>query len=59
MLCVLLWGQWDPCVQLWCAHQMRRLYPAALLHLIPAGHCPHDERPDLVNQYLLDWCAQF
>jgi pimeloyl-ACP methyl ester carboxylesterase len=25
-------------------------------HPIPkAGHCPHDEKPDEVNQLILDW----
>jgi len=23
--------------------------------ILDAGHCPHDEIPELVNQHILDW----
>ena len=23
--------------------------------ILDAGHCPHDEVPELVNQHILDW----
>ena len=23
--------------------------------ILNAGHCPHDEIPELVNQHILDW----
>ena len=23
--------------------------------ILDAGHCPHDEIPELVNQYILNW----
>lgn len=30
-------------------------YPAARLSLLPAGHCPQDDTPHLVNSELLAW----
>ncbi len=32
--------------------------PNAALHLLEAGHCPHDERPDLFNQELLRFAEE-
>jgi haloalkane dehalogenase len=29
-----------------------------LVELDNAGHCPHDECPEQVNQILLDWLAR-
>ncbi|WP_287128521.1 alpha/beta fold hydrolase [Candidatus Cyanaurora vandensis] len=52
---LLLWGEWDPLLALSRGEQFRTAYPQAQLFTIPAGHCPHDERPELVNRYLLEW----
>lgn len=51
----LLWGDKDP----WCvparATQIQQAYPAAERVDIDAGHCPHDDRPQLVTPELLRW----
>jgi pimeloyl-ACP methyl ester carboxylesterase len=56
---LLLWGQFDPWMTVTRAERFVKAYPAAQLKLLDAGHCPHDERPEVVNQYLLDWTAKF
>lgn len=49
----LLWGEKDP----WCtpaaADRIQSLFPAALRTDIDAGHCPHDEAPNAVNNEIL------
>ena len=27
----------------------------AVLRLIPSGHCPHDDTPELANKELISW----
>lgn len=56
---LLLWGDSDPWMTVSRAERFHAAYPRAILQLIPAGHCPHDERPELVNQYLLDFAGSF
>ncbi|MFM2429174.1 MAG: hypothetical protein RLZZ511_387 [Cyanobacteriota bacterium] len=58
---LVLWGEDDP----WTPVQASQLYVQAAvsqpiqLTVIPrTGHCPHDERPELVNPCLLDWLRQ-
>lgn len=57
---LVLWGENDP----WTPIQGAKLYrqladdpgKAVTFHSIPnTGHCPHDERPDVVNPLLIDW----
>ena len=57
---LVLWGENDP----WTPIQGAKLYrqladdPSCTVtfHSIPnTGHCPHDERPDVVNPLLIDW----
>lgn len=55
---LLLWGEADPWMTGDRARRFVQAYPAARLEFIRAGHCPHDERPELVNRYLLDWSAE-
>lgn len=54
---LLLWGDSDPWMTVERAHRFQAACPGATLQLLPAGHCPHDERPELVNQYLQEWAA--
>jgi pimeloyl-ACP methyl ester carboxylesterase len=58
---LVLWGEADPWTpiqgssvfQAWAA-QMKE--PNIKIVPIPeTGHCPHDERPDLVNPLMVDW----
>lgn len=59
---LVLWGETDP----WTPIQGAKLYQdlaadlskAVLFHAIPnTGHCPHDERPEVVNKLILDWLS--
>jgi len=54
---LLLWGGKDPWMN---TPKKRNLYkkftPKDTKEIIlDAGHCPHDEIPELVNQHILDW----
>jgi pimeloyl-ACP methyl ester carboxylesterase len=58
---LVLWGEADP----WTPVAAAKLYadqPMAVpiqVTVIPrTGHCPHDERPELVNPCVLDWLRQ-
>lgn len=53
---LMLWGDGDP----WMnaerrSAQFRQYYPNLTEHFIRAGHCPHDEAPDVVNDLLKSW----
>jgi pimeloyl-ACP methyl ester carboxylesterase len=53
---LLFWGLQDKMVP----PMLARLFPAynanmQLIEIPNAGHCPHDECPDLVNREILDW----
>ncbi|MEA5603489.1 alpha/beta fold hydrolase [Nostoc sp. UHCC 0252] len=53
---LMLWGEADP----WMnsrerSQKFRQYYPELTEHFLTAGHCPHDEIPDRVNQLLADW----
>ncbi|MEH2238360.1 alpha/beta fold hydrolase [Nostoc sp.] len=53
---LMLWGEADP----WMnakerSQKFRQYYPELTEHFLTAGHCPHDEVPDRVNQLLADW----
>ncbi len=52
---LLLWGAADPWMSENKAKKMQEIYPAAQLSLVDAGHCPHDERPEIVNQEIKAW----
>lgn len=53
---LLLWGEADP----WMNARERspkfhQYYPQLQEHFLRAGHCPHDEVPEQVNQLLKQW----
>ncbi len=59
---LVLWGENDPWTPIQGADIYRTLAddatrPAPVtFHSIPnTGHCPHDERPEVVNPLLIDW----
>jgi pimeloyl-ACP methyl ester carboxylesterase len=54
---LLLWGDLDPWVGPAKANRIKEFYPKSTLVNLQAGHCPHDEVPELVNKALLDWLA--
>jgi len=59
---LVLWGEKDP----WTPISASGIYQdrgktdghSAFYPLAGAGHCPHDEQPQTVNQYILDWLGQ-
>ena len=53
---LLLWGTKDPWMN--CKQRselFRKYYSDIEEHFLDAGHCPHDDRPELVNPLLTDW----
>ena len=56
---LMLWGEKDP----WMNTQergekYRQYYPNLTEHYLEAGHCPHDEIPDRINQLIKDWVTK-
>ena len=51
----LLWGEADPWMTPTKVDQFRVHYPDADLQFVDAGHCPHDERPEVVNAAIDRW----
>lgn len=47
---LLCWGENDPWIRPQAADKVQALYPKAQRVSIDAGHCPHDEAPEAVNQ---------
>lgn len=47
---LLLWGVEDPWIRMTSCNMIKELYPKATISNVNAGHCPHDEAPDVVNQ---------
>lgn len=60
---LVLWGEYDP----WTPIAGAKIYQdlaahseLARFHTIPrAGHCPHDENPNLVNHYIEEWLGDY
>jgi pimeloyl-ACP methyl ester carboxylesterase len=53
---LLLWGEKDPWIKAReKGVQFRRYYPQLTEHYLQAGHCPHDEVPEQVNDLIADW----
>jgi len=53
----LIWGEKDPWESLNEAKEWKKKFNniKRLDTINGAGHCPHDEIPELVNQHILDW----
>ncbi|KAK6922700.1 Alpha/beta hydrolase fold-1 [Dillenia turbinata] len=54
---LLVWGDLDPWVGPAKANRIKEFYPNTSLVNLQAGHCPHDEVPELVNTALLEWLS--
>ncbi|XP_042438700.1 pheophytinase, chloroplastic-like [Zingiber officinale] len=54
---LLIWGDLDPWVGPAKAVRIKDFYPNTTIVNLKAGHCPHDEVPELVNIALLDWLS--
>jgi pimeloyl-ACP methyl ester carboxylesterase len=57
---LVLWGEDDPWTPIDGADIYRTWNGKAMIDFfaIPnAGHCPHDDRPEVVNRRVLDWLA--
>ncbi|KAI8542488.1 hypothetical protein RHMOL_Rhmol08G0141600 [Rhododendron molle] len=54
---LLLWGDLDPWVGPAKAIRIKEFYPNTSIVNLQAGHCPHDEVPELANKALLDWLS--
>lgn len=60
---LVLWGDQDPFTPLngpvgkYFSSLPSKLPNISLFVLEGAGHCPHDDRPDLVHEKLLPWLA--
>ncbi|KAJ3686807.1 hypothetical protein LUZ61_015971 [Rhynchospora tenuis] len=52
---LLLWGDLDPWVGPTKAARIKEFYPNTSVVNLQAGHCPHDEVPELVNKALIEW----
>jgi pimeloyl-ACP methyl ester carboxylesterase len=53
---LMLWGEGDPWIDARAKGlQFRQYYPQLTEYYLKAGHCPHDEIPELVNQHITDW----
>lgn len=53
---LLLWGEKDPWINAKDKGvQFRKYYPQLTEHYLQAGHCPHDEIPEQVNNLMADW----
>ena len=54
---LLLWGDLDPWMGASKADKIKLLYPQSSIVRLQAGHCPHDEVPELVNKALIEWIS--
>ena len=53
---LLIWGEQDLLVPLEVGWQCQRLQRSLAVTVIPdAGHCPHDEKPELFNGEVIAW----
>lgn len=58
---LVLWGEDDPWTPIAAAKPYQQAALTQPLEIIPlprTGHCPHDERPELVNPCILNWLRQ-
>jgi pimeloyl-ACP methyl ester carboxylesterase len=55
---LLLWGEGDPWMDTRArSRQFHQHYSSISEHFLNAGHCPHDEIPQQVNQKIKEWLA--
>jgi pimeloyl-ACP methyl ester carboxylesterase len=56
---LVLWGEADPWTPIQGARTFKESENAKVVPIPGTGHCPHDERPDLVNPLMIDWLSHF
>ncbi len=55
---LMLWGEADPWIKARDrGAKFRECYPQLTEYYLQAGHCPHDEVPDQVNNLLRSWVS--
>ncbi len=55
---LVLWGAADPWTPIAGAsiyQQLAETHPLKFVAIPDTGHCPHDDRPDVVNPLILEW----
>jgi pimeloyl-ACP methyl ester carboxylesterase len=58
---LVLWGDADPWTPITGAEiyrQAKTTHPVEFVSISNTGHCPHDERPEVVNALLVQWLSQ-
>lgn len=58
---LVLWGEadpWTPIAGSAIYQSLRSPHDVEFVAIPDTGHCPHDERPDVVNRLILDWLTQ-
>jgi pimeloyl-ACP methyl ester carboxylesterase len=57
---LMLWGEADPWINAKeRGTKFREYYPQLTEHYLRAGHCPHDEVPERVNELIRSWVLSF
>jgi pimeloyl-ACP methyl ester carboxylesterase len=58
---LVLWGEADP----WTPFKAAKIYQEysltkniQVVAIANTGHCPHDERPEIVNPLIVDWLSK-
>lgn len=53
---LLLWGEGDPWMKTRArSQQFHQYFDRITEHFLTAGHCPHDEIPDIVDDHIRQW----
>jgi pimeloyl-ACP methyl ester carboxylesterase len=56
---LIIWGEADPWINTTQrAAKFQEYYPELTEFFVKAGHCPHDEVPDKVNNLIHDWLME-
>jgi pimeloyl-ACP methyl ester carboxylesterase len=55
---LLCWGEHDPWIRPQAADRIQELKPSVTRVSIEAGHCPHDEAPEAVNEAIRNFMEQ-
>ncbi len=56
---LILWGEGDPWMNAKVrGEKYRQFYPELTEYYLNAGHCPHDEIPEKVNQIIDSWVTE-
>lgn len=59
---LVLWGEADPWTPIGGSriyHEYSQTKDIQIIPIAKAGHCPHDERPEVVNPLILEWLEKW